>query len=371
MVFTNQSYFILKLKSFLQGFGLLAILLTLLPLIALDYWWIRIFDFPHVQLTTLTFIALLVYFIRFDVRSYRDYFFVTVLIGCFIYQLAKVYAYTPLSSYEVQESTIADASNTVKIYSANVLQKNKKHQLVLDEISAKDPDIILLMETDQTWKDAVHQTLSTKYPYQMLEPIDNTYGMLFYSRLPVSNKKIRHLVDKEIPSMEATVSLASGKQFQLYAIHPTPPMPQHNPMSSDRDTEMMKTAFTVHDRKLPVIVLGDFNDVTWSRTISLFRKVSKLLDPRIGRGFTNTFNAKNILMRWPLDHIFISEEFRVKSFDHTEGIKSDHFPLYAEFTLEPELAKDQLPVEPSKSELKNAKDQMDEQNLINAEMPTL
>ncbi|TVZ50989.1 endonuclease/exonuclease/phosphatase family protein [Dokdonia sp. Hel_I_53] len=361
----------MKLKSFLQGFGIIAILLTLLPLIALDYWWIRVFDFPHAQLTGLTFIALAVYFIRFDVKYYKDYIFVGILLACFIYQMVKIYEYTPLASYEVHDSTITESSNTLKIYSANVLQKNKEYQLVLDQISKKDPDIILLMETDQSWKNAVHQSLAKNYRYQMLEPLDNTYGMLFYSRLPISNQKIRHLVDKEIPSMEAVVSLPSGEQFQLYTIHPTPPMPQHNPMSSDRDTEMMKTALTVNDRKMPVIVLGDFNDVTWSRTTSLFRKVSRLLDPRIGRGFHNTFNAKNILMRWPLDHIFTSEEFRVKSFDHTDGINSDHFPLYTELTLEPNKAKDQLPTKPTESELKSARDQMDKQNLLNIDMPNM
>lgn len=361
----------MKLKSFLQGFGIVAVILTLLPLIAIDYWWIRIFDFPHAQLTGLTLIAIVTYFIRFDIKFYKDYLFVIILLSCFIFQLSKIYSYTPLASYEAQESTTTDAENTFKIYTANVLQTNEEYSIVLDQITERDPDIVLLMETDKVWKDAVHKTLAQKYPYYMLEPLDNTYGMLFYSRLPISDKKINHLVDKEIPSMEAIVTLKSGKQFQLRAIHPTPPMPQHNPMSSDRDTEMMTTALIVNKRTMPVIVMGDFNDVAWSSTTSLFRKTSRLLDPRIGRGFYNTFNAKNILMRWPLDHLFISEEFRVKTLEKTEDIKSDHFPMFTELTFEPEKAAEQKMEMPSKEILERAQSQLKEQSLLNMEVPSI
>lgn len=361
----------MKLKSFLQGFGLIAVILTLLPLIAVDYWWIRIFDFPHAQLTGLTLIAILTYFIRFDIKLYKDYLFVVILIGCFLFQLSKIIAYTPFASYEAQESTIIDPSNTVKIYTANVLQSNNKHELLLDQICKRDPDIILLMETDQIWKDAVHKKLASSYPYHLLEPRDNTYGMLLYARLPLSNEKINHLVDKEIPSMEAVVTLKSGAQFTLYAIHPTPPMPQHNPMSSDRDTEMMTTALRVYKRNMPVIVMGDFNDVAWSQTTSLFRKTSMLLDPRIGRGFYNTFNAKNIMMRWPLDHLFISEEFRVTSLNRTEDINSDHFAMYTTLTFEPSIALEQKAKTPSKEILDRAQSQLKEQHLLNIEAPTI
>ncbi|RMB57648.1 endonuclease/exonuclease/phosphatase family protein [Dokdonia sinensis] len=358
----------MKLKHFLQGFGILAVILTLLPLIAIDYWWIRIFDFPHAQLTTLTLIAIVTYFIKFDIKYYKDYLFVSVLIACFAFQLTKIYSYTPFSGKEALDSTITSQDSSLTIYSANVLQKNEEYQLVLDQIEQRNPDIVLLMETDTKWKDGVNGTLSQKYPHHLLQPFDNTYGMLLYSKLPMTDAKIKFLVDKEIPSMEAKVTLRNGDKFQLYAIHPTPPMPQHNPMSSDRDTEMMKTAFSANERTMPVIVIGDFNDVAWSNTTSLFRKISRLLDPRIGRGFYNTFNAKNIMLRWPLDHLFISEEFRVQSLERTDHIKSDHFPVFTELTFEPEKASEQKADEPSPAQIKNAEEQLKEQNLLDMQI---
>ncbi len=346
----------MKLRRFFQIFGILAIVLTIFPFVAADYWWIRVFDFPHVQLTVLTGLALLLYFIKFNIRWIEDYVFVVILIACLVVQTAKIHPYTALAEPEIGDSSSGEPS--IKLLTVNVLQKNKDHKSILSEINRLDPDLLIIDEANLDWVKDISPSLSEKYIYKKEVPFDNTYGKLFYSKLKMVDPEVHFIVEDSIPSID-TKLIFRGDTIQFYSIHPTPPMPQHNPSSSDRDAEMMKIALKTRDAKLPIIVMGDINDVAWSQTTKMFRKVGGLLDIRIGRGFYNTFNAKNFIMRWPLDHIFATEEFRVKRIEVGKDIGSDHFPAFAEITLEPDLAKDQIPEQPTEIQLKKARKQIE------------
>ena len=347
------------LFTLIQIFAGLTIVATLARYISVDYWWARIFDFPHLQLTGLCAVAIALYFVKFDYRWYKDYIMIGILLVCFILQIRKVYNYTPLSSYEIEESTVNNTSKQFKLYTVNVLQKNKETKLLINEIKAEDPDILVLLEINSAWMKNIRDIVTKKYKYKVEVPQDNTYGMLVYSKLELIDPKVKYLVDSEIPSVHSKMRFRNGELFQLHVIHPTPPMPQHNDMSTDRDKEMMIMANEIMNAKLPVIVTGDFNDVAWSRTTSLFQNVSGLLDVRVGRGFYNTFNADNILMRWPLDHVFASEHFRVVKVGLGEDINSDHFPFKVILSYEPESASEQKKRKPTKDELERMKKQMD------------
>ncbi|MBT8295172.1 MAG: endonuclease/exonuclease/phosphatase family protein [Gramella sp.] len=358
----------MKLKPFLQGFGILAVVITIIPLIAADYWWIRMFDYPHIQLTLLTLTAIAAYFFRFEIKSWRDYAFMGILVTCFIFQFAKVYPYTPFAAYDVGKPTESVNKETgFMLLTANVLQKNKETELMIEEIKKLNPDVAVFTETDATWNKALSSGLGSDYTYKVEVPLDNTYGMILYSKLKLIEPSVKYIVDDSIPSIHSEIELRSGDRIQLHAIHPTPPMPQHNPSSSDRDAEMMKIALESLDSKIPVVVIGDFNDVAWSNTTSMFQSVGELLDVRKGRSFYNTFNAKSFIMRWSLDHIFVSEEFRVENINVGSDVKSDHFPFYAQLYLQPELAKEQKPEPASEEKIKKAKEQIQEEEQENAE----
>lgn len=347
-----------KVKTYLQLFGGITIVLTLFRFIAMDYWWIRVFDFPHVQLTILSLIAFVAYFIKFDLKNKYDYVFATLMLACLSFQFLKIYTYTPLAAFEIKNAQQTNKKQQISFFTANVLQENNRFDLVKEQIIEKNADILLFTETDKTWQNELRKVINNDYPYRVEVPLPNTYGMLLYSRAPLVDPQIKYQVEDSIPSIHTKVLLKSGDTLKLYAIHPTPPMPQHNPMSSERDKEMMLTAFLAMESKIPVVVIGDFNDVAWSRTTTLFQSVSGLLDPRKGRGLYNTFNAKSFIMRWPLDHVFVSPAFRVVALERGKSIESDHFPMFIQLSLEPQGAAVQMPEPVSKSDLKSARDQI-------------
>ncbi|MFD2432734.1 endonuclease/exonuclease/phosphatase family protein [Mesonia maritima] len=260
----------MRLKNVLVAFGVLAIILTIIPLFTANYWWIRIFDFPHGQLTALTLLAILFYFFRFDIRSKKDYGFMIILSACFIFQMTKIVPYTPFSSYEVKNAT--SKKNTISILASNVLQKNDHYIKLKNRITEQNPDLVLLMEANETWKDSMASILKS-YSYRVECPLENTYGMLLYSKKKLFNPEINFLISDSIPSIHAKLKMDSGAIIQLYATHPTPPTPQHNPRSTDRDGEMMLIAKKARENDLPILVIGDFNDVAWSQTTQEFQKL--------------------------------------------------------------------------------------------------
>ena len=321
------------------------------------------FDFPHVQLTILTLVALLVYFFRFDIRSWRDYTFVIVLSACFLLQLGKIYPYTPLGEKQVRKNTAAVPRRSISILATNVLQKNDQYDRVIKEIFLEDPDLLIFTETNRKWRDEMRKGLKDfGYDYRIEMPLDNTYGMLVYSRLPLRDPETRFLLEDSIPSMHAKVILPSRELVELHVIHPTPPMPPHDGSSTDRDAQMMMVAKMAKESDLPVIVAGDFNDVAWSESTQLFQEVSGLLDPRKGRGFYNTFNANSWLMRWPLDHLFVSDEFRLVEMKVGNDVESDHFPLFVKLSFEPGVRAVQTAKPASEKEMQDAEKQIEKED---------
>jgi endonuclease/exonuclease/phosphatase (EEP) superfamily protein YafD len=159
--------------------------------------------------------------------------------------------------------------------------------------------------------------------------------MHVYSRFPLKDSEIKYLVEPDVPSMHTLLHLPSGDEIRMHFLHPAPPSPTENEASSERDAELIIVAKSVAETDAPVIVTGDLNDVAWSETTRLFRKISGLLDPRVGRGMFNTFHAGYWLIRWPLDHVFHSRHFCLSNMRRLRRFGSDHFAILTELVLVP------------------------------------
>ena len=156
--------------------------------------------------------------------------------------------------------------------------------------------------------------------------------MLLYSRFPLVDAQVRFLVEPDIPSMTARIRLPSGADVQFYGVHPRPPRPGDD--TGDRDTELTLVAREIREQRRPTILAGDLNDVAWSRTSRQLQRIAALRDPRVGRGLFATFSA-NLPpgFRWPLDHVFVSDNFTLCALERPGHIGSDHFPLLVDVQL--------------------------------------
>ena len=220
----------------------------------------------------------------------------------------------------------------ISILIANVLQDNRRSDDFLRLVERANPDIVLTVETDHWWDEQL-APLSGRYRHAVRHPLDNTYGMHLFSRLPLENVRLQDRVTADIPSIFARVRMRSGQLVNLHCLHPEPPQVGND--VEERDAELLLVAREVASDKHPTIVCGDLNDVAWSHTTRLFQRISGLLDPRVGRGLYPTFHAEHRLARWPLDHVFHDASFVLQRLQVLDYFGSDHFPVYVQLVHQP------------------------------------
>ncbi|ARS34746.1 endonuclease/exonuclease/phosphatase family protein [Pontibacter actiniarum] len=318
--------------------GTLLILVTLLSLIYnVGLWYLKVLDFPRVQVL----LGLLLLLLLFVASNHRwklpSVLFLAGLLASIALQAYFILPYTPLVGTTVASVAPAavEKDRRFSLLLANVWMKNRQVETLLSIIQQSDPDIVLVMETDKWWI-ARLAPLRKEYPYQVEYPLDNTYGMALYSRMPLESTQVRFLAHQTVPSIHTKVILDAGAVFTLHAMHPVPPKPSKYPDNvgdGENEVALLKVGKMVQQRQTPTIVAGDFNDVSWSNTSRLFGVKSRLGNVRIGRGLYNSFDATSNILRWPLDQIFVSEEFRLVELRRLPDFGSDHFPFYAELAL--------------------------------------
>ncbi len=306
--------------------GLLAFL-TLLPLVPSDAGFVRIWDFPRPQLAVLSICTIAVLVLSRVWRKRWGLPLLAILCLAFGYQFKQILPYTPVASLQVAVAEEATGDSCVSVLSANVYQSNRKAAALMDLIAAHDPDILLLMETDPWWREAL-QPVVARYPHHKAAILSNTYGLMFLTRLE-GESAINYLIEDDIPSVQASLQLPSGEAFTFYGLHPEPPL--INQSSEERDAELLLVARKLRDAGEPAMVAGDLNDVAWSATTQQFIEISRTLDPRVGRGLYASFHADHALLRWPLDHLFHTDDFLVSHLEILPHVGSDHFPVFGRF----------------------------------------
>lgn len=308
----------------------LLIVATLLPMWRNPAWWVRAWEFPRLQLVV---IGLVVVIAGLALQDPAQRIAITAINLVLIARhLWWVWPYTPLHVKEVKRDTARGNHPTLSLLCANVLMTSNASEQLIRIIRRSNPDVVLTLETDQRWENEL-AVLHADYPHRVACPLDNLYGMHLYSKHPLIDPKVEFLVEHDIPSIHTLIDLGSNCHVRAHFLHPAPPSPTENDESTERDAELLLVGRDVADYNGPLIVAGDLNDVAWSHTTLLFRRISGLLDPRVGRGFINTFHAKIPLCRWPLDHIFHSNHFLLRRLERMPPYGSDHFAILAELSV--------------------------------------
>ncbi len=293
---------------------------------------VRGMAFPREQWLALS--VLLAAAAPFIVRDRGLFVMLALLAIVAVLQTLYVAKFTPVwprQSLNVSDTLLKNEDAHISLISANVKKSNRDYGQLLKTIDDEKPDIVMAIEVDDDWIDALADRFSGDFPEWVRVPKDNGYGLCLMSRLPLSETEVRELIVDEVPSIKTVVTLRSGDKLRLYVVHPEPPVLSQD--TKGRDSEIALVGIEAGDDPLPAIVSGDLNDVAWSTTTRRFQRLSGLLDPRVGRGFYNTFHADIPILRWPLDHLFHDKRFRLIEMRRLGKIGSDHFPMLFKLAL--------------------------------------
>jgi endonuclease/exonuclease/phosphatase (EEP) superfamily protein YafD len=213
---------------------------------------------------------------------------------------------------------------SLRIVSLNVLVDNADTGRTLGYLRACDADVVVLLEVDDAWADAV-AALEQIYPHRVMHPRADRFGIAVLSRLPLANHRVEELADG--PPVVIADLPRGARGCLLVAAHP--PAPIAAAWSARRDAQLAAIGEVAASESRPVIVAGDLNATPWSHGFRQLVRPRGMRDSALGRGLQATWNARRFAPRIPIDHVVVSPEVRVVSRRVGPDVGSDHLPVEA------------------------------------------
>jgi endonuclease/exonuclease/phosphatase (EEP) superfamily protein YafD len=225
--------------------------------------------------------------------------------------------------------SIPASGQRLRLVSVNVHTPNLRTELVMEFLQKTDADVVLLMEVNQRWMDAL-SSLSNRYPEIIKEPRSDNFGIALFNRIASTNSVVVYLGEAEVPSISTTL-LINGQAVRLLGTHPLPPGSAE--YARARNDQLGAIAAKVRESPAPMIVLGDLNATPWSPYFRQLLRVSGLWNTSQGRGLQGTWPAGLPAGRIPLDHCLVSSSLHVMDRKLGPQVGSDHLPVIIDLQL--------------------------------------
>jgi len=314
--------------------GAAALAATALPAWPTDLWWVRFLAYPRLQIMLLALAGLLAvgaFWGLWRSGAWMGAGAAAAFAAAAAWNAALLSPYlVPLVAPWPQPEVAAGAcgpGDRLRVLSVNVQRSNRHDSRLLGLVKEADPDVAWFQEVDAWWEQEL-SPLGASMPHGIADVQANYFGMHLYSKLPLVGPKVSYLTRSRNPSVFTAVAMPSGEPVQLYAVHPRPP--QVGQGTAERDGQLTAAALAARDDTEPHVLMGDLNSVPWEEVIQRTKRIGGFLDPRTGRGLYITWNAHDVVARWPLDHVLPGPGFTLVDLRVLSAFGSDHYPLLAE-----------------------------------------
>lgn len=248
-------------------------------------------------------------------------------------------------NYNSNENQVRILTYNIGLNSPYFKNKSDSLQGIINFFKQQNADIVILPESRIWNKNKLRDALNRQYSYSMASAYQGKekYVETFvYSQYPLSN--IHQIGNNYIYTMD--VELPNHKISKLVACHLSSNQ-NHSSLSKEngffknlsngykkRNMEVQELCDSLKNWKGPILICGDFNDLSGSTTLQLLQKRNNVKDAwwNGGIGYGTTFYGKHLRLR--LDHILYSESFSLSSVNIPHINFSDHYPVVANFNLQ-------------------------------------
>jgi endonuclease/exonuclease/phosphatase (EEP) superfamily protein YafD len=229
-----------------------------------------------------------------------------------------------------------------RVLSCNLNSTNQNFEHVTKLFNFSGADVICVQELSPAM-DKFFAAKLTEYPYRLVDPRDDNFGIGTYSRHYITNNQVIPSENPDLPSGAARTQSASiqslkvGIKFgarDITVINTHPPPPIRGDYYDWRNKQLEDIARTADKAEGPVFVAGDLNCSRFSPTFEKVLQIGNLKDSEIGFGIQPTWPTQLMVpLGIPIDHVLYKGPVLVVERELKLPTGSDHVPVMASFRI--------------------------------------
>ena len=211
----------------------------------------------------------------------------------------------------------------VQVISFNVYTDNQRKADVVkwieSSLASDRINLVFIMEADRKWISAL-RSLKTRLPYLIEHPREDNFGLALYSDVPLDDVRVKEFDSIGMPGIWG---LIKNRSIRLAGVHAVPALA---PDGLKLRTEYYQNLRAGLDaEKIPTLLFGDFNCTPWSANLKI---ATEGLNDSFGGLFRpHTWSPFGGLLSIPIDYVFYSPHFVLRSARVGPDLGSDHLPL--------------------------------------------
>jgi len=192
---------------------------------------------------------------------------------------------------------------------------------VYDIVSDTTIDIISFQEFTPDWAALIPTLMDSSFAYRYEDIRMDLYGKAIYSVFPFTVAESEN-VGSQIATPIITVNTPITK-LRLITPYLTPALDRRSRILAQEQLKELKTI--MKKDSISTVVMGEFNQVYWSKDILQFRKQADLLNSRL--------EVSPASLKMPFDHIFYTSKMDCMGFEEINDKGGSHIGCKARFLM--------------------------------------